>query len=69
MWESSCHLLVVSVPRSFLLLGLGFLSCKMGAVPLNVANRVVVRFLFENKIISNWKWRIYIFDHSSSWAC
>lgn len=68
-WESSCHLLVVSVPRSFLLLGLSFLSCKMGAVPLNEANRVVVRLLFENKIISNWKWRIYIFDHSSSWAC
>lgn len=52
-----------------LLLGLSFLFCKMGAVPLNEANRVVVRFLFENKIIPNWKWRIYIFDHSSSWAC
>ena len=35
------------------LLGLGFLSCEMGVVPLNEARKVVVRFLLENKIASS----------------
>lgn len=49
--------------------GLSFLSYKMEAVLLNEANKIVARFLFENKIISNRKYarklRIYTFYHRS----
>lgn len=51
--------------------GLSFLSYKMEAVLLSEANKIVVRFLFENKIISNRKYarklRTYTFYYPSSW--
>lgn len=40
------------------LFGLSCLSCKMGTALLYEAHRVVVRFLFENKIISYWEQEI-----------